>query len=136
MELNKVWVLFYHVIDHTLDTFTHWANLCIQGLLLAALLFKHHDLVDLVKFTLDRLCCYHVCHKLFGFQGRHSKECAQLLKGDVHVDLADHSDVVLDQSFIKHFVAIPSHDVLVLFKLAFKVLHILLTDYMAHSHFF
>lgn len=136
MELNKVRVLLDHVINHTLDIFAYWANLGVQGLLLMTLLFKHHDLVHLVKFTADRASCYHLCYKLFSFESGHPKEGAKLLEGNIHINLAYHSDVVLDQSFIKYFVAIASLDVLVLFKLTFKVFHVLLTDNVVHCHFF
>jgi hypothetical protein len=67
MELNKVRMLLDHVIDQTLDIFTYRANLGVQSLLLMALLFKHHDMVHLVKLTTDRSSCYHLCYKLFGF---------------------------------------------------------------------
>ncbi len=64
-----------------------------------------------------------------------AQEVAKFVKTNVHVDFANHDDVMLDKGLFQHCVAISHGDVLVVLQLLQEILDMTLADDLAYEHF-
>lgn len=113
------------VLAEGVDLRARFTNLVIESLLLASFLLELHKFIFLVKDGLNTALLHHVCDDILSLLGRDAQELADLLEANVHVDMRDDQDVVLNQRLLKHRVAISCDHVLPSFELVLEIFDVL-----------
>ena len=127
-------LLLEHVLHQRVDLLARHLNLVIESLLLATFLLELDQLVLLVQHRLDPALLDHFSHEIFRLVRLDAQKVAQLAEPDIHVDAADHDNVVLDQSFVEDGVAIAHRDILEILQVLRELLHVCLPNDLPFEH--
>ena len=79
-------VLADDIFAQRVNLLARLADLVVEGLLLTALLLELDKLILLIKSRLDATLLHHVCDHIFSLVSGDTKELANLIETNVHVD--------------------------------------------------
>jgi len=102
----EIRLYFENVLDQWVYIITHLFNLCIKCSQLFIFIFKLNNLVLLVQSCTDSLFSDHFTDDLFSSSWLNAKEACHLREANIHVDLWDNFNIVLNKSLWKNGIAI------------------------------
>jgi hypothetical protein len=113
-----------YILHQAVHSVASCLDLRVECLLLLALLLKFYQLINLVQHCDDSLFGNHLGDKGLCLVLLDAKEVAELNKGDVHVKLAEHRNVVLDERLVQHGIAIRVANVLMHLQALLELSHV------------